>query len=171
MPTYRWVAVTKRGRTIKGELDAANEKIAQLQLKRRNLTVKKLKAKPKDLLENVAFFQPKVKAQDMVIFTRQFSTMIDAGLPLLQGLSILAEQTENKTFKNILQQVAKDVEGGATLGDALRKHPKQFDDLYVNLVSAGEIGGILDTILQRLAIHIEKAQKLKRRVKKPLRKK
>jgi len=165
MPTYRWVAVTKRGRTIKGELEAANEKIAQLQLKRRNFTVKKLKTKPKDLFEDVAFFQPRVKSQDMVIFTRQFSTMIDAGLPLLQGLAILAEQTENKTFKNILKQVAKDVEGGSTLGDALRKHPKQFDDLYVNLVSAGEIGGILDTILQRLAIHIEKAQKLKRRVK------
>jgi len=165
MPVYRWVAVTKKGRTIKGELEAANEKIAQLQLKRRNFTVKKLKPKPKDLFENVAFFQPKVKSQDMVVFTRQFSTMIDAGLPLLQGLAILAEQTENKTFRNILKQVARDVEGGSTLGDALRKHPKQFDDLYVNLVSAGEIGGILDTILQRLAIHIEKAQKLKRRVK------
>ncbi|MCP4667868.1 MAG: type II secretion system F family protein [Deltaproteobacteria bacterium] len=165
MPAYRWVAVTKKGRTIRGELEAANERIAQLQLKRRNLTVKKLKAKPKDLFENVAFFQPKVKSQDMVVFTRQFSTMIDAGLPLLQGLSILGEQTQNKTFRNILKQVAKDVEGGSTLGDALKKHPKQFDDLYVNLVSAGEMGGILDTILQRLAIHIEKAQKLKRRIK------
>ena len=165
MPTYRWVAVTKRGRTIRGELEAGNERIAQLQLKRRNLTVKKLKTKPKDLFENIAFLQPKVKSKDMVVFTRQFSTMIDAGLPLLQGLTILAEQTENKTFKLILKQVAKDVEGGSTLGDALRKHPKQFDDLYVNLVAAGEVGGILDTILQRLAFHIEKAQKLKRRIR------
>lgn len=165
MPAYRWVAVTRRGRTIRGELEAANERIAQLQLKRRNLTVKKLKPKPKDLFENVSFMQPKVKSKDMVVFTRQFSTMIDAGLPLVQGLSILAEQTENTTFKNILKQVTKDVEGGSTLGDALRKHPKQFDDLYVNLVSAGEIGGILDTILQRLALHIEKAQRLKSRIR------
>ncbi|MEJ2024180.1 MAG: type II secretion system F family protein [Deltaproteobacteria bacterium] len=165
MPVYKWVAETRKGRNIKGELEAADEKIARLQLKRRNLTVKKIKPKPKDLFENVSFMQPKVTSKDIVIFTRQFSTMIDAGLPLVQGLSILAEQNDNKTFRGILKQVTKDVEGGSTLAEALKKHPKVFDDLFVNLVAAGEVGGILDTILQRLAAYIEKAQKLKSRIK------
>ncbi len=91
--------------------------------------------------------------------------MIDAGLPLVQGLTILAEQTDNRTFRQILKQVTKDVEGGSTLAEALKKHPKVFDDLFVNLVAAGEVGGILDTIFQRLAAYIEKAQKLKARIK------
>ena len=165
MPVYKWVAETKKGKILKGELEAADERIAQLQLKRRSLTIKKIKAKPKDLFENVAFFQPKITAKDVVIFTRQFSTMIDAGLPLVQGLNILSEQTENKTFQNVLKRVTKDVEGGSSLAEALKKHPKVFDALYVNLVAAGEIGGILDTILQRLAAYIEKAEKLKTRIK------
>ena len=165
MPVYKWVAETKKGKILKGELEAADERIAQLQLKRRNLTIKKIKVKPKDLFANVAFFQPKITAKDVVIFTRQFSTMIDAGLPLVQGLTILAEQTENKTFQNVLKRVTKDVEGGSSLAEALKKHPKVFDGLYVNLVAAGEIGGILDTILQRLAAYIEKAEKLKTRIK------
>ena len=165
MPVYKWVAETKKGKVLKGELEAGDERIAQLQLKRRNLTIKKIKVKPKDLFANVAFFQPKITAKDVVIFTRQFSTMIDAGLPLVQGLTILAEQTENKTFQNVLKRVTKDVEGGSSLAEALKKHPKVFDGLYVNLVAAGEIGGILDTILQRLAAYIEKAEKLKTRIK------
>ena len=165
MPVYKWVAETKKGKILKGELEAADERIAQLQLKRRNLSIKKIKAKPKDLFENVAFFQPKITTKDVVIFTRQFSTMIDAGLPLVQGLTILSEQTENKTFQNVLKTVTKDVEGGSSLAEALKKHPKVFDALYVNLVAAGEVGGILDTILQRLAAYIEKAQKLKSRIK------
>lgn len=165
MPIYRWVAETRKGKVIRGELDAADEKIARLQLKRRNLSVKKLKSKPKDLFENVSFMQPKVTKKDVVVFTRQFSTMIDAGLPLVQGLTILSEQSDNKTFKQILKEVTKDVEGGSTLAEALKKHPKVFDDLFVNLVAAGEIGGILDTILQRLAAYIEKAEKLKARIK------
>lgn len=165
MPVYNWVAETRKGRTIKGELETKDEKTAQLQLKRRNLEVKRIKEKPKDLFENVSFLQPKVKKKDLVIFTRQFSTMIDAGLPLVQGLTILADQTENKTFRNILKEVVRDVEGGASLAEALGKHPKVFSDLYVNLVAAGEVGGILDTILQRLANYIEKAEKLKARIK------
>ncbi|MDY6878655.1 MAG: type II secretion system F family protein [Desulfatiglans sp.] len=165
MQVYNWVAETRRGKVLKGELEAASEKIARLQLKRRNLTVKKIKPKPKDLFENVAFLQPKIKKKDIVIFTRQFSTMIDAGLPLVQGLTILADQTENKTFRNILRQVTKDVEGGSSLADALKKHPKVFDSLFVNLIAAGEVGGILDTILQRLSAYIEKAEKLKARIK------
>jgi type IV pilus assembly protein PilC len=165
MPVYSWVAVTRKGRTLKGDLEAADERIALAQLKRRNLSVKKLKLKPKDIFENVAFMQPKVTSKDIVVFTRQFSTMIDAGLPLVQGLTILAEQSENRTFKQILKQVTKDVESGATLAEAMKKHPKVFDNLFVNLVAAGEVGGILDTILQRLAAYIEKAEKLKARIK------
>jgi len=165
MPVYLWVAETKKGRKLKGELDAANEKIALSQLKKRNFTIKKLKPKPKDLFENVAFLQPRVTNKDLVIFTRQFSTMIDAGLPLVQGLTILSEQTENPTFKAMLKEITKNVEGGSTLAEAMKKHPKVFDSLFVNLVAAGEVGGILDTILRRLADYIEKAEKLKSQIK------
>lgn len=165
MPIYQWVAITKKGRKIKGEIDAANDKIATNQLKKRNLTIKKLAPKPKDLLSGLAFMQPKVTKRDIVIFTRQFSTMIDAGLPLVQGLQILAEQSENPTFKVILKKINSDVEGGSTLAEALKKHPEVFDNLFVNLVAAGEVGGILDTILRRLAVFIEKAEKLKSQIK------
>jgi type IV pilus assembly protein PilC len=165
MPIYQWVAVTKRGRKLKGELDAASERIALSQLKKRNLTVKKFKLKPKDLFESISFMKPKVTKKDLVIFTRQFSTMIDAGLPLVQGLQILAEQAENPTFKSILKEVNRDVEGGSTLAEGMKKHPEVFDNLFVNLVAAGEVGGILDTILRRLAGFIEKAEKLKSQIK------
>jgi len=162
---YLWVAETKKGRKLKGEIEAANEQIAQGQLRKRNLKVLKLKPKPKDLFESIPFLQPKVKNKDIIIFTRQFSTMIDAGLPLVQGLGILAEQSENPTFKSILKQITRDVEGGSTLAEAMKKHPKVFDELFVNLVAAGEVGGILDTILQRLATFIEKAADLRSKIK------
>jgi type IV pilus assembly protein PilC len=165
MPIFTYVGKSKRGRVLKGELEAVDERIARVQLKRKNIEVTKLKKKSKDIFEGLSFMQPKVTKKDLVIFTRQFSTMIDAGLPLVQGLNILAEQMENKTFKGMLKQVTKDVEGGSTLADALNKHPKVFDALFVNLVAAGEVGGILDTILQRLAAYIEKAEKLKSKVK------
>ncbi|UCF72014.1 MAG: type II secretion system F family protein [Deltaproteobacteria bacterium] len=165
MPIYVYAGKTKRGRVLKGELEASDERIARIQLRRRNIEVTKLKQKPKDIFGNISFMQPKVTKKDIVIFTRQFSTMIDAGLPLVQGLNILAEQTENRTFKGILKQVTKDVEGGSTLADALGRHPKVFDALFVNLVAAGEVGGILDTIMQRLATYIEKAEKLKSQIK------
>ena len=165
MPTYIYAGRTRKGRVTKGQLDAADERIARIQLKRRNIDVTKLKQKPKDLFESVSFLQPKVTSKDIVVFTRQFSTMIDAGLPLVQGLNMLTEQSQNRTFKRILSQVTRDVEGGSTLADALGKHPKVFDSLYVNLVAAGEVGGILDTILQRLAAYIEKTQKLKSQIK------
>ena len=165
MPVYVWVAQTKKGRKLKGEIDAATEAIALSQLKKRNFTVKKLKLKPKDIFENISFLKPKVTNKDLVVFTRQFSTMIDAGLPLVQGLTILAEQAENPTFKAILKEITKDVEGGSTLAEAMKKHPKVFDSLFVNLVAAGEVGGILDTILRRLAQFIEKAERLKGQIK------
>ena len=162
---YLWVAETKKGRKLKGEIEAASEQIAQSQLRKRNLKVLKLKPKPKDLFEGISFLQPKVKNKDLIIFTRQFSTMIDAGLPLVQGLGILAEQSENPTFKGILKQITRDVEGGSTLAEAMKKHPKVFDELFVNLIAAGEVGGILDTILQRLATFIEKAAELRSKIK------
>ena len=165
MPVYVWVAQTKKGRNLKGEIDAATEAIALSMLKKRNFTVKKLKLKPKDLFENISFLKPKVSNKDLVVFTRQFSTMIDAGLPLVQGLTILAEQAENPTFKAILKEITKDVEGGSTRAEAMKKHPKVFDSLFVNLVAAGEVGGILDTILRRLAQFIEKAERLKGQIK------
>lgn len=165
MPVFVWVAQTKKGRKLKGEIDAANEAIALGQLKKRNFTVKKLKAKPKDIFGNISFLKPKVTKKDLMVFTRQFSTMIDAGLPLVQGLTILAEQSENPTFKAVLKEITKDVEGGSTLAEAMKKHSKIFDALFVNLVAAGEMGGMLDTILRRLAQFIEKAEKLKSQIK------
>lgn len=165
MPLYVWKGTTSQGKTRKGEIEAKDEAGAQQLLKRQNITVSKLKLKPKDILENVAFLQPRVTNKDLILFTRQFSTMIDAGLPLMQGLEILAVQCENPTFKKILTQIKNDVEGGSTFSDALQKHPKVFDRLYCNLVAAGEMGGILDTILQRLAAYIEKNAKLIAKVK------
>jgi type IV pilus assembly protein PilC len=111
------------------------------------------------------FGRGKVDMKDLVVFTRQFATMIDSGLPLVQCLDILAGQQENKTFKDILFKVKESVEGGSTFADSLAKHPKAFDELFVNMVAAGEVGGILDTILNRLAAYIEKAMKLKKKVK------
>jgi type IV pilus assembly protein PilC len=165
MPEYVWRARSTAGNIIKGEMSEVNESVVLTKLRRMNYADIKVKKKSKDLLENIELFQPKVGHKDVVIFTRQFATMIDAGLPLVQCLEILASQQENKTFKKILTSVKQTVEGGSTFADALKQHPKIFDDLYVNLVHAGETGGILDTILRRLAGFMEKAQALKRKVK------
>jgi type IV pilus assembly protein PilC len=125
----------------------------------------KVKEKPKDLAEIFPFLAPKVTINDLVIFTRQFAVMVDAGLPLVQCLQILTDQQVNITFKLVLRQVRSDVESGSTFADALAKHPKVFDDLFVNLVAAGEVGGILDTILNRLAVQLEKQEKLRKQLK------
>ncbi|PJB42129.1 MAG: pilus assembly protein PilC [Deltaproteobacteria bacterium CG_4_9_14_3_um_filter_44_9] len=165
MQVYIWEGKTRQGKIQKGEIEAVSEPAVRMQLGRQKITPSKIKAKPKDLFENIAFFQPKVTENDLVIFPRQFSTMIDAGLPLVQALDILSSQQDNKTFKKILVQIKGDIEGGATFTDALKKHPNLFDELYVNLVAAGEVGGILDSILNRLAGYIEKTMKLKKKVK------
>ena len=165
MPVYVWKGFTEKGKKRKGEIEAKDIPSAQQLLKRQNLTSLTIKPKPKDIFENIAFMQPRVKNKDLILFTRQFSTMIDAGLPLMQGLEILANQCENPTFKKILTQIKNDVEGGATFSDSLQKHPKVYDKLYCNLVAAVELGGILDTILQRLAAYIEKNAKLIAKVK------
>ncbi len=146
-------------------MEAESENIVRLTLRRQGIEPTKIKPKPKDLFQNVKFLQPKVTEKDIVVMTRQFATMIDAGLPLVQCLEILYGQQDNRTFKRILKNIKEDVEEGSTFADALKQHPEVFDDLFVNLVAAGEIGGILDIILNRLAAYIEKAAKLKKKVK------
>ena len=165
MPVYLWRGKDRHNKKKKGEMEAPTEEAVNSELIRRKITPTKIKLKPKDIFENVAFMQPKVKQADIIIFCRQFSTMIDAGLPIIQCLDILYSQNENKTFKNILKEIKGNVESGQTFAEALKKYPKQFDDLFVNMIAAGEAGGILDTILRRLSAYMEKAAKLKAKIK------
>jgi type IV pilus assembly protein PilC len=165
MPVYVWKGVDRRGKKQNGEIEADNPTIARQLLVRKGLNVTSFKPKPKDLLEYLPILESRVKERDLVVLVRQFATMIDAGLPLVQCLDILQEQQESRVLKRILKQVKKDVEEGATFSDAIKKHPKAFDNLFVNLVAAGEMGGILDVILNRLAGYIEKLAKLKKKVK------
>ena len=165
MPVYLWEGVTRRNEGRNGELEAADESAVRSQLRRQGIKVTKLKKKPKDLLEDIPFFQQKVKEKDVVVFARQFATMINAGLPIIQCLELLSAEEPNKTFKKIITTVKDDIEGGISLTDALAKYPDVFDELFVNLVNAGEAGGILDIILNRLSAYMEKAMKLKAKVK------
>lgn len=165
MPVFTWEGKNRSNQIQKGEHEAANEAAVRAYLSRASITPTKIKKKPKDLFENVAFLQPKVKEADIIIFCRQFSTMIDAGLPIVQCLDILFSQQENPTLKKMLKTIKDTVEGGSTLADALKKFPNHFDSLFVNMVAAGEAGGILDVILKRLSGYMEKAAKLKRKVK------
>ena len=165
MPVYQWVGKNRKDEVQKGEIDAVSEEAVKAQLARQRITPTKVKKKPKDLFANVTFLQPTVKQRDVILFARQFSTMIDAGLPIIQCLDILYSQQANATFKRMLKEIKESVEGGATLAEALKKFPKQFDNLFVNMIAAGEAGGILDAILRRLAAYMEKAAKLKAQVK------
>jgi type IV pilus assembly protein PilC len=165
MAVYQWVGKNRKDEVQKGELEAVSEEAVTAQLTRQRITPTKVKKKSKDLFENVTFLQPKVKERDVILFARQFSTMIDAGLPIIQCLDILYSQQANATFKKMLKEIKESVEGGATLAEALKKFPKQFDSLFVNMIAAGEAGGILDGILRRLAAYMEKAAKLKSQVK------
>jgi len=165
MPVYQWVGTNKKNEVQKGEMDAASEEAVRNNLTRLKITPSKIKKKSKDLFENVTFLQPKIKGTDVILLARQFSTMIDAGLPIIQCLDILYTQQANTTFRKMLKNIKESVEGGATLAEALKKFPKQFDDLFVNMIAAGEAGGILDAILRRLAAYMEKAAKLKAKVK------
>src|SRR3954469_11611762 len=162
MPAFVWKGKTRDGKAVSGERVAENKEAVMALLRRDQILVSSVKEKGKEMV--LPKFGGGVPAKDLAIFVRQFSVMIDAGLPLVQCLEILGSQQENKTFAKILQQTRMDVEGGATLADAMRKHPKAFDDLFVNMIAAGEAGGILDTILKRLATYIEKAVKLKSQV-------
>jgi type IV pilus assembly protein PilC len=160
---FIWEARTRGGDVKKGVMEAENEEAVHNKLKMQQLQPILVKKQPKQL--HLPSIGTGVKTNDIVIFTRLFATMIDAGLPIVQCLEILSSQTENKRFGKILGQIKNSVEGGLTLSEAMRRFPKIFDGLFVNLVAAGEAGGILDTILQRLSVYMEKAQKLKRRVK------
>lgn len=162
MAEFVYEARARTGEVRKGVMEAESIEAVQNRLKAQNLNPVKVKKKPKEI--NIQIGSP-VSEQELVIFTRQFATMIDAGLPLVQCLDILSTQGDNKAFNNILKDIKSSVEQGATFSDSLKRHPKIFDDLYTNLVAAGELGGILDTILQRLAIYIEKRVKLKRQVR------
>ena len=166
MPVYVYRGTDRTGSAISGERTATNKAELTALLKRQQVKVNQMSEKGKEF--NLPTFGGGVKSKELAVFTRQFSVMIDAGLPLVQCLEILAGQQENKTLQQVLTATRGSVEGGATLSVALGQHGKVFDPLYVNLVEAGETGGILDTILQRLATYIEKNVKLKRAVKSAL---
>ncbi|MGA2898827.1 MAG: type II secretion system F family protein [Candidatus Acidiferrales bacterium] len=163
MPVFTYRGVNRAGATVTGERTAATKAEATTSLKREQINISKLSEKGKEF--NIPTFGGGVDSKELAIFTRQFSVMIDAGLPLVQCLEILAGQQENKTFQKILNGVRASVEGGATLSASMKQYEKVFDPLYYNMVEAGETGGILDTILQRLSSYIEKNVKLKRAVK------
>lgn len=166
MPKYSWEAKSRAGSVQKGVMEASSVALVEAQLKKYGLTGITVREEGRRFkLKLPGAGGGKVATKDLVVFTRQFATMIDSGLPLVQCLDILASQQENKAFKAILYKVKEAVESGSTFADALGKHPKAFDDLFVNLVAAGEVGGILDTILNRLAAYIEKAMKLRKKVK------
>ena len=162
MAKFQWEATTRAGEKRKGAMDAENAAVVEQRLQGDGLVVTRVKKEGGGISITIGSGVP---SKDLQIFTRQLATMIDAGLPLVQCLDILANQTPNKIFARILGNVKATVEQGGTFSESLKKHPKVFDDLYVNLVAAGEVGGILDTILNRLAIYIEKNVKLKAQIK------
>src|SRR5277367_3621108 len=162
MPVYTFRGTNRTGAAVSGERTAANKTELAAMLRREQVNVSKMSEKGREF--NMPTFGAGVDAKELAVFTRQFSVMIDAGLPLVQCLEILANQQENKTFQKVLTGVRASVEGGATLSASLKQYEKVFDALYYNMVEAGETGGILDTILQRLATYIEKNVKLKRAV-------
>ncbi|MEX5215638.1 MAG: type II secretion system F family protein [Nitrospiraceae bacterium] len=165
MATFAYVGKTRQGAVKKGELTAKTRDEAVDQLRKQNVIVTSLEERQGgEGLRNLSLGSG-IKDKDIVVFTRQFGTMINAGLPLVQCLDILGTQSENKVLGRAVTEVKTSVESGSTLADALRKHPKVFDELYVNMIHAGEVGGLLDTILGRLAKHIEKAMKLKGQIK------
>jgi len=166
MPVYSYSGVNRGGTAVSGERQAASKAELQTLLRRENITINKMKEKGREFA--MPTFGGGVSSKELAVFTRQFSVMIDAGLPLVQCLEILAGQQENKTFEKILTGVRSAVESGQTLSSAMRQYAKVFDPLYVNMVEAGETGGILDTILQRLSAYIEKNVKLKRAVQSAL---
>jgi type IV pilus assembly protein PilC len=169
MAIFRWQGVSARGEVLAGEMEAPTREAVLLRLRSQRIqpVPAKIKEKGKGLEREISIpgFGDSIKGRDVVVFTRQLATMIDAGLPIVQCLDILAAQSPNKKLRGVVRQLKEDVEAGSTFTEALRKHPKQFDDLFVNMVSAGEVGGILDNVLHRLAGYMEKALKLKAKIK------
>ncbi len=165
MSVFTWKGRTAAGEVRSGEMEAQDRDDALAQLRRKRIIVTQVRPKAKGVSFSFGKGKRGVRGRDLAIFTRQFSTMIDSGLPLVQCLDILSKQTDDGNFRTIIQDVMHDVEAGTTLAEAMAKHPHAFDSLYVNMVDAGEAGGILDKILQRLATYIEKAEALKRKIK------
>lgn len=170
MPKYSWQGRTRGGSVEKGVMEAPNAEAVVAKLRAQEIAPLEGSIKEKGGIDlsmelNIPGFEPKVADKDLIVFTRQFATMIDAGLPLVQCLELLSAESENKTFKKVLQEVKESVESGSTFADALDKHPKVFNNLYVQMVKAGEVGGILDTILNRLSLSMEKAMRLKKQIK------
>ena len=169
MATFQWQGVSARGEVLTGEMEAPTRDAVLVRLRSQRIQPipAKIRERGRGLSREITIpgFGESVRPRDVVIFTRQLATMIDAGLPIVQCLDILAAQSPNKKFRNIIRHIKEEVESGSTFTDALRKHGKLFDDLYVNMVAAGEVAGILDTILHRLAGYMEKAQKLKSKIK------
>jgi len=169
MPTYRWQGVSPRGETLNGEMEATSREavIIRLRTQRIQPNASRIREKGKGLDYQISLptVGSPVKSRDIVVFTRQFATMIDAGLPIVQCLQILGAQSDSKPFRKVIGGIKDDVESGTTLAEAIRKHTRVFSELYTSMVQAGEIGGILDTILVRLAAYLEKASKLKSKIK------
>lgn len=165
MGLYVYEGRTRTGEARTGELEALNEAEVTAKLRALRVIPTKVKAKPKSVFGSLAFGKAKITQKDLVIFTRQFATMIDAGLPLVKGLDVISKQQEKKSLRDILINIKEDVEQGSTLAGALKKYPKLFDQLYISMMDAGEVGGILDVICNRLAAYMEKAMKLKKKVK------
>jgi type IV pilus assembly protein PilC len=167
MPTtFKWTGKTPKGTVQTGELAADSREDVISALRKQGIIPTIVAEKKASAIKFGGFSRsPKIKDRDIIVFTRQFASMYNAGIPIVQSLDIMSKQTENKALRLIVGQVKGDVESGITLADAMKKYPKAFDDLYVNLVAAGETGGVLDSVLQRLAIYIEKAMKLKKKVK------
>ena len=162
MPLFEYTARSSTGQIQKGQLEAQSTEEVSAHVRKNRMILVSVRQAPKAIKLGMG---PRIKTRDIVIFTRQFATMINAGLPLVQSLTILAQQSENKALQEVTRAVVYDVEAGNTLADAFAKHPKAFSDLYVNMVAAGEAGGILDTILLRLAVFLEKNDALVRKVK------
>jgi len=161
---FVWKGKSAKGEVLSGEYEANDSREVGEYLRKRRIVITSIKKKPKDI--EIKLFQKKgVGVKDLSVFTRQFATMVNAGLPLVQCLDVLGRQLEKPHFKTVVQKVMADVEGGSTLAEALGKHPKVFSDLYVNMIAAGEAGGILDVILSRLSVFLEKADALQRKVK------
>jgi type IV pilus assembly protein PilC len=162
--TYLWKGKTAKGEVLSGEYEALDKDQVGEYLRKRRIVITSIKKKPKEI--EISFLKKKgVGVKDLSVFTRQFATMVNAGLPLVQCLDVLGKQLDKPHFKKVVSTVTSDVEGGSTLAEALEKHPKVFSDLYVNMIAAGEAGGILDVILSRLAVFLEKADALQRKVK------
>ena len=170
MPKFSYAAKDSRGKEVKGSIEAANPAQVQEMLRKQGLFVTKVAAAGGGMNKNIeiklpAFLRPKVKTKDLCILTRQLATLVDSGLPLVRGLRILQKQTKNQTLKDTLGQMTEAVEGGSNFSEALAQHPKIFDNLYVNMARAGEAGGVLEQVLNRLAEFLEKAERIKNKVK------